>query len=238
MRRWGLVIATCYGLVVAVLAVPAFIAFFNSSLGAVTQNILHYFQTALPWIIAIVAAACQALLLFLSVDTSFRRLRPRRHLSVTIALTSLFATVLFAAGVASFVVAIYADNGMEALYAGSVGAKSPQEIATIVGIPVSPLVWPALWLIWAVLFYVHVHGAPQPVARAVGWLLKGSVMELLIAVPAYIVVRQRGDCCAPALTSFGIVSGLAIMLFAFGPGVFVLYKKRYDAYRKFAPPTH
>ena len=68
-------------------------------------------------------------------------------------------------------------------------------------------------------------------ARAIGWLLRGSVLELLIAVPAYVMVRQRGDCSAPVVTSFGIVTGLAIMLFAFGPGVLSLYKKRYDTYK-------
>ena len=218
MRRWGLAISLAYGLVVLGLGVPAFAMLLFPNSSVTLQRIAGDFLSPTPWVTAAVAAACQALLLFLSVDTSFRRLRPRRHLSGTIALTSLLATVLFCAGLASFIVGIYGDETLK-------NGVSPAEIVF------SPLAWPALWLVWAVLFYVHVHGAPQPVARAIGWLLRGSVLELLIAVPAYVMVRQRGDCSAPVVTSFGIVTGLAIMLFAFGPGVLSLYKKRYDTYK-------
>jgi hypothetical protein len=93
-------------------------------------------------------------------------------------------------------------------------------------------VWIGAWVIWGGIFYQHCRDSSNAVSAAVSWLLKGSVLELLIAVPAHIIVRQRGDCSAPGVTSFGIVTGFAIMLLCFGPSVLALYKKRLDAYSR------
>ena len=63
-------------------------------------------------------------------------------------------------------------------------------------------------------------------------LVRGRARSiLLIVVPSHVIVRRRGDCCAPVVTSFGIVTGIAIMLLSFGPGILLLYKKRLDAYK-------
>jgi hypothetical protein len=56
--------------------------------------------------------------------------------------------------------------------------------------------------------------------------LRGSILELLVAVPSHIVVRHRNDCCAPIGTFWGIVTGISIMLLSFGPGVFFLFVER------------
>lgn len=92
-----------------------------------------------------------------------------------------------------------------------------------------------LWALWAAVFYTYLRGSSAPVKRLVAWLLCGSVLELLIAVPAHVIVRRRHECCAPMLTSFGIVTGIAVMLISFGPGVLLLYKKRLDSYKRGKP---
>ena len=85
-----------------------------------------------------------------------------------------------------------------------------------------------LWLIWAVVFYRFAR-ADDPealVKRTTRWLLRGSILELLVAVPSHIIVRNRHGCCAPFGTFWGIATGLAIMLLCFGPGVFFLFIER------------
>ena len=62
--------------------------------------------------------------------------------------------------------------------------------------------------------------------RLTRWLLRGSILELLVAVPSHVVSRSRGDCCAPMGTFWGIVTGLSVMLLAFGPGVYFLFVAR------------
>jgi hypothetical protein len=81
---------------------------------------------------------------------------------------------------------------------------------------------------WAGLFYRYFknHPADDMVGRVVGWLLKGSILELIIAVPCHIVVRHRQDCCAPFATFWGISMGVGVMLLSFGPGVLFLFLDR------------
>jgi len=45
-------------------------------------------------------------------------------------------------------------------------------------------------------------------------------------VPAHVAARERDDCCAPMFSGFGIASGIALMLMAFGPSVLFLYQDR------------
>lgn len=57
-------------------------------------------------------------------------------------------------------------------------------------------------------------------------ILAGSALELLVAVPAHVIVRRREECCAGVGTGVGICCGLAVMVVALGPGVAVLYYRR------------
>ncbi|MEI6535435.1 MAG: hypothetical protein WCN98_08860, partial [Verrucomicrobiaceae bacterium] len=81
------------------------------------------------------------------------------------------------------------------------------------------------WIAWAVVFF-RISRTKDPkelIFQQSRWLLRGSILELLIAVPSHIVARGRADCCAGILTFFGITMGLSVMLLSFGPAVFLLY---------------
>ena len=65
------------------------------------------------------------------------------------------------------------------------------------------------------------------VTRQCRLLFRGSVLELFVAVPTHVVARVRDYCCAGTWTFIGIATGLAVMLFAFGPAVFFLFVARW-----------
>jgi hypothetical protein len=71
-------------------------------------------------------------------------------------------------------------------------------------------------------------------ARGGGSCAPMPPFQLLIVVPCHIIVRRQ-DCCAPMVTSFGIATGIAVMLLSFGPSALLLYKKRLEEYRKTGP---
>lgn len=84
------------------------------------------------------------------------------------------------------------------------------------------------WIVWTIIFY-RMSGRRSPTEvgfRLCERLYKGSVLELLIALPAHAVVRERTECSAGISTFFGICAGVAVMLIAFGPSVLILYAKR------------
>jgi hypothetical protein len=221
MKRWGVLITGFYLAVTLLLFAPGFIALVSKwhSVGHVLREALQVYQEWLVWLWAGIFVSGQALLLFLSVDTSWRRTRPRQHIAATTALASFLAALLMASALFALEVSIYGDDAPP-LFKN----KEGWFVVTMVAI------WIGAWILWGALFYKYYRNSSDAVSAAVSWLLKGSVLELLIAVPAHVIVRQRGDCSAPVVTGFGIVSGIAIMLLCFGPGVLALYKKKLDAY--------
>jgi hypothetical protein len=85
------------------------------------------------------------------------------------------------------------------------------------------------WGIWALVFFRMSRGEEPAdiVSRQCRCLLKGSILELLIAVPAHIVARYRDYCCAGFMTFIGLTMGVSVMLFAYGPAVFFLFVERW-----------
>ncbi|HXJ07305.1 MAG TPA: hypothetical protein VNH65_19560 [Candidatus Acidoferrum sp.] len=217
MRKWGLVITVCYALILLGFILPMAVAIVGSHLSPsyLWEGIMEACHHWRLWVPFGIFLSGQALLLFLSVDTSFKRLRPRAHILVSCTVSALLLAILTAAGIFSLGVGVSGDKFGDTYFSAEAA------------------VWAfcfGLWLLWGILFYFYFRNTSAVVTRLLSWLLKGSVLELLIAVPCHIIVRRRHDCSAPVVTSFGIASGLAIMLLTFGPSVLFLYKKRLDSY--------
>jgi len=216
MRKWGIVISVFYAVIVAGLLVPAGLRLAMGGSSASFFKTLGDIYTAwLVWAAIAIAIGGQALLLFVSVNTSQKRLKPRTRLAVSVAAGSaLFALLAFAAFSAAGA-AWAGDKFFDRFW------NTEAEVVSI---------FAGIWLVWGVLFFLYFRNSAEAATRMVSWLLKGSVLELLIAVPCHVWVRRREDCSAPIATSFGIVTGIAVMLLSFGPCVLLLYKKRLDAY--------
>ena len=206
MRKWGVVITLFYSLVVLLLIVPGAVRIAQGEL-------LIIYKQYITWFPIVIVIGGQALLLFLSVDTSFQRLKPRAHILVSCVAAGTLWALLSGAAIFSLGCGIYGDR---------FGGKFLDHYVLAC--------WGALWALWLVLFYAYFRNASSSITRVTSWLLKGSVLELLIAVPAHVAARRRHDCSAPAFTSFGIATGIAIMLLCFGPSVLLLYKKRLNEY--------
>ena len=218
MRKWGVVVSLFYAMILLGFIVPAFsllllttTARFSSEFFDTLTNVFGSWMTEF---VAAILIAGEAILLFLTVDTSQKRLKPRTHIAISYTVTAALFALLIFAGFSAFGVALsekfldYAWNSVAQVIAA----------------------WAGLWVLWGVVFYLYTRNSPVATTRILSWLLKGSVLELLIAIPCHVIVRRREDCCAPMVTSFGIATGVAVMFLCFGPSVLLLYKKRLDSY--------
>jgi hypothetical protein len=223
MRNWGIVVTAFYALALMGLLVPGVLLLGGwLDVSDVLSGLLDFYGSSLrswlAWTWVVILVGGQALLLFLSVDTSRRKLKPRQHILVSISTAAILFALLAVAAIC-------------ALVAGVGGDDTPAW--GLVDSELKALGWLlALWLLWGLAFYLYARGTPERAARILSWLFRGSVLELLIAVPAHVIVRQREDCSAPAVTSFGIVTGLAVMLLSFGPSILFLYRKRLERYKQ------
>jgi hypothetical protein len=64
-------------------------------------------------------------------------------------------------------------------------------------------------------------------------VLVGSLVDLLVSVPAHLVVIRRPGCLVGLGTAAGIAAGICAMMWAFGPGIVLLFfQERYRAERE------
>lgn len=91
-----------------------------------------------------------------------------------------------------------------------------------------PLVF---WVIWSVVFSIYFYQRDylKWSGRIIKGLIGGSILELFISIP--IFVTREDDCYCARGSYAGIVFGATVLLWAFGPGVYLLFlreKKRLE----------
>ena len=254
MKRWAIVTVLLYGVMLLLLTVPAMLFFglqWDKSPphgweldGNVLNDAIGLFSQWGYWLWFVVMLAAQALLLLVPVAVAERRPRPRRRLALAKVVTGFLLANLFLMGIMSLVVVVWGDdsgdffealgkltlrgvNAMPGLSsaASALGISSDESVFVVVNIIGMVVI---LWMVWGFVFYRSTR-TDDPTAltnRAMRWLVRGSILEVLVAVPSHLVVRARGDCCAPIATFWGMACGISVMLMAFGPGVFFLFANR------------
>ena len=207
------------------------------------------------WLWLSVLVAAQALLLLVPVGVAERRPTRRRRLLVPVVVASFLLANLFLAGVFAILAAAMGDKASVVVEAPAGLARQiidhiPGLSAALTNFGLPPgndwLLIPQLvgmmvffWLVWGLVFhhFAKADDSENLVQRATRWLLRGSILELLVAVPSHVIVRQREDCCAPFASFWGIVTGISVMLLSFGPGVFFLFTARMRGRRPRTPET-
>ncbi len=217
MKLWGIVVAGLYLAALLMFSVPlTMLAFWpKSTLSDASDMYLSWSY----WVWIALMLLGELSLLFIPVHSFDKRPKSRRPLLVPILATGTLLGLLGSLGVLAITAGIWGDEVPD--IPPIEGSQGPFSI----GIALITLL---TWTLWGFLFYRATrHDPPNALLRrATAWLLRGSVLELLVAVPCHVIVRRRNDCCAPGITFLGIATGLAVMLMSFGPGVFFLFVQR------------
>jgi hypothetical protein len=217
-----MVISLFYAVIAMGVLIPAWEVMTGVSWRAAYEDVYGN-HDAVPWVWAAGLISGQVLLL-LRVDRSWRKLRPRTHVALTAAAMG-GATALLVCGIVMAPLAVMYGDG-----------DWPANLDELLFSNLTA-VWLGLWAVWGVVFFIYYRRSPARIASAIRWLVTGSILELLVAVPAHVIVRRRHECSAPAATGFGIITGTAIMLMCFGPSVIALYQERRKRYRAAMPPA-
>ena len=88
-----------------------------------------------------------------------------------------------------------------------------------------------VWLVWVVLTAIiyRRHDHESVLRRLTSCLLAGSWIEFLVALPVDIAIRQRADSCPCDTGSWAaLMVSIPIMMFAFGPAMFLLYLREVE----------
>lgn len=209
MKPWALLVAGLYTALLLVLTVPAILAAFAPKIGL--KAAVEPFTNRPYWIWLVVMFVSQLALLAVPVRVASLRPVTQGPIWRTILAGGVMAGGLAAGAFLSIYEFFFCLEGGNWIGWAAIGLGF------------------VTWSIWAVVFS-RMSRRMEPtdlVSRQCRALLKGSILELLVAVPTHIVARYRDYCCAGFMTFIGLTMGVSVMLFAFGPAVFFLFAARW-----------
>ncbi|MCC7409890.1 MAG: hypothetical protein IT442_17620 [Phycisphaeraceae bacterium] len=101
-------------------------------------------------------------------------------------------------------------------------------------------VWSAMalaWILWSLVFAFYRPDADRytQYSRVLNALLAGSLLESLIAAPVQALTYHRDDCYCVRGSYTGLVFGLTVLFWAFGPAIFLLFLREKVRLARAAP---
>jgi len=218
MKRWAILTVGIYMIALLLITTPAFMIAFAGWAGKPMGigELFEFYSWYGSWIWLAILAAGQALFLLVPIHIAERRLPARRPVRIPAIVTAFFLANLLLAGLISMGFAVLKDDAWDE--------------KKLLNFPNAALACAVIfWILWAVVFqrFANTDHPEAFVNRSVRWLLRGSILELLVAIPSHIIVRRRGECCAPVGTFWGIATGISVMLLCFGPGVYFLFVEKF-----------
>ena len=209
MKRWALIVAALYVALLLVLTVPAILLAFAPQVSG--KEVVKEFAFWPYWLWLVVMFVSQLALLAVPVRVASLRPVTQGPIWRTLLAGGLMAGGLAGGAFLSIYEFLVRDNWSNKL------------LWTAVGLAI------LTWGFWALVFS-RMSRRVEPadlVSRQCRYLIRGSILELLIAVPTHIVARYRDYCCAGFMTFIGLTMGVSVMLFAYGPAVFFFFVERW-----------
>lgn len=133
------------------------------------------------------------------------------------AVAAAFAVTLLSVGFLYSILDLFGEETVSDL-----SSSSSAQVRTILSylFLLIPLI---LWCFWSVIFCIYWRQSDYYtlLGRVIRGLIAGSVLELFVSVPIY-ATRQEECYCARGSYA-GLIFGGTILLWAFGPAVFLLF---------------
>ena len=109
------------------------------------------------------------------------------------------------------------------------GPDSQSDGEGIIGVWLAMLL---IWGVWAGLFFVYWRQGDRytQLGRMVRGLVAGSLIEVFVAVPVHVWATRQRECYCCRGTYTTLVFAGAVLFWAFGPGIVLLYKR--EEYRR------
>ena len=89
-----------------------------------------------------------------------------------------------------------------------------------------------IWGIWAWIFFIYWKQGDRytQLGKMIRGLVAGSILEIMVAVPVHIWATRQRECYCCRGTYTTLVLAGTVLLWAFGPGIILLYMR--EKYRR------